>query len=372
MDLLEYEAKRLFGRHGIVVPRGGLWPDPPAGLGPCVVKAQVRAGGRGKQGGIRFASSLSEARAAAQGLLGSAIGDAAVERVYIEERLDIARELYLAVTIDRDARCHTLLASSEGGVEVEAVAAGRILRVPIDPVMGLRPFAVRRVVRFLGPPDEAAEPLGATVQALYDLAMQEEATLAEINPLALTADGRVVAADAKVSLDDRAAYRHPDWSEFERAELGTLAERAVLRAGGVAAEVDPEGDVVGVISGAGLMMATLDMMVAHGIRVRCVIDMGGTPLGGSAGLIPIFEAVAAMRPKMTFINAYFHTALADSFARGVLDAAETAPLSGKLILRLVGRRAEEGRRLLAPLGFETHEGLVEAIAAVAAAAQEPR
>jgi succinyl-CoA synthetase beta subunit len=372
MDLLEYEAKRLFGRHGIAIPRGGLWPDPPADLGPCVIKAQVRAGGRGKRGGIRFASSAAEARAAAEGLLGAAIGDAAVERVYVEERLDVARELYLAVTIDRDARCYALLASSEGGVEVEAVAAGRILRVPIDPVIGLRPFTVRRVVRFLDLPNEAAAPLGATVQALYDLAMREEATLAEINPLALTGDGCVVAADAKVSLDDRAAYRHPAWSEFERAEPGTEAEQAVLRAGGVAAEIDPEGDVVGVMSGAGLMMATLDMMIAQGISVRCVIDMAGTPLGGSAGLIPVFQAVAAMRPKVTFINAHFHTALADSFARGVLGAAETAPLSGKLILRLVGRRAEEGRRLLAPLGFETHESLVEAIVAVAAAAQEAR
>jgi succinyl-CoA synthetase beta subunit len=372
MDLLEHEGKRLFARHGIAVPRGGLWPDPPGDLGACVVKAQVRAGGRGKRGGIRFASSAAEARAAAEGLLGSALGDVAVERVYVEERLDIARELYLAVTIDRDARRHTLLASPEGGVDIEAVAPERILRLPVDPVMGLRPFMVRHVVRFLGAPEEAAKPLGATVQALHDLAVREDATLAEINPLALTADGRVVAADAKVSLDDRAAYRHPDWSEFERVESGTEAERAVFRAGGVAAEVDPDGDVVGVISGAGLMMATLDMMVAHGIRVRCVIDMGGTPLGGSEGLIPIFQAAAVMRPRVTFINAYFHTALADSFARGVLGAAETAPLSGRLILRLVGRRSEEGRRLLAPLGFETHGDLMEAIRAVAAAAQEAR
>jgi succinyl-CoA synthetase beta subunit len=182
----------------------------------------------------------------------------------------------------------------------------------------------------------------------------------------------VVAADAKVSLDERAAWRHPAWSEFERVEPGTETERAVLCAGGVAAEVDPEGDVVAVMSGAGLMMATLDMMAARGIRVRCVIDMAGTPLGGSAGLIPIFRAVAAMRPKVTFVNVYFHTALADSFARGVLGAHETAPLSGKLILRLVGRRAEEGRRLLAPLGFESHEGLAAAVAAVAAAAEQAR
>lgn len=370
MDLLEHEGKRLFARHGIAVPRGGLWPDQPGDLGACVVKAQVRVGGRGKRGGIRFASSAVETRAAAKGLLGLSLGDVPVGRVYVEERLDIARELYLAVTIDRDTRCHTLLASPEGGVEVEAVAPERILRLAVDPVMGLRPFMVRRIIRFLGAPEESAKPLAATVRALYDLAVREDATLAEINPLALNADGRVIAADAKVSLDDRAAYRHPDWSEFEHPEPGTDVERAILRAGGVAAEVDPEGDVVGVISGAGLMMATLDMMVAHGIRVRCVIDMGGTPLGSSEGLIPIFQAAAAMRPRVTFINAYFHTALADSFARGVLGAAETAPLSGRLILRLVGRRSEEGRQLLAPLGFATHEDLMEAIRAVAAAARE--
>ncbi len=369
MDLLEHEGKRLLARHGIAVPRGALWPELPEGVAGYAIKAQVRAGMRGKRGGVRFAASAAEAGEAARALLGSRLGDAAVEQVYVEERLDIARELYLAVAIDRDASRRVILASPAGGVDIEAAPGEMVLRLPVDPLIGVLPFMARRGVRFLGPPAAAARELGAVVSALYELAVAEDAELAEINPLAVTARGAVIAADAKLRLDARARFRHADWAELRPPETGSEIERAIRRAGGAAAELDPEGDVVGVISGAGLMMATLDLMVALGIRVRCVIDMGGTPLGGAEGLVPIFEAVAAMRPKVTFINAYFHTALADSFARGVIGAAERQPLKGRVILRLVGREAEAGRRLLAPLGFEAHDDLEASLAAVAAAAR---
>jgi succinyl-CoA synthetase beta subunit len=371
MKLLEHEGKRLFARHGIAVPKGGLWPDLPAGCAGYVVKAQVRAGGRGKGGGIHFAGTAAEAGEAAGRLLGSALGGHAVTQVYVEERLDVARELYLAVVIDRDARAPVILASPEGGVEIEAVASERVLRLPVDPLIGLRPFMVRRLGRFLEAPAGAERQLEATVEALYGLALGEDAELAEINPLVVTAAGDLVAADAKVTLDARARFRHPDWAAYEDSGDGSEIERAIAGAGAAAAELDPEGDVVGVISGAGLMMATLDMMIALGVRVRCVIDMGGTPLGGAERLIPIFRAVAAMRPKVTFVNAYFHTALSDSFARGVIGAAEAEPLSGRLILRLVGRNAQSGRDLLTPLGFELHDGLMAALEAVAEAARRP-
>lgn len=371
MKLLEHEGKRLFARHGIAVPKGALWPELPTDCAGYVVKAQVRAGGRGKGGGIHFAGSATEAGEAAGRLLGSDLGGNAVAQVYVEERLDIARELYLAVAIDRDARAPVILASPEGGVEIEGVAAARVLRLPVDPLIGVRSFMVRRLARFLELPASAARQLGRTVEALYGLVLAEDAELAEINPLAVTAAGDLVAADAKVTLDSRARFRHADWADYEDSGEGSEIERAIARAGAAAAELDPEGDVVGVISGAGLMMATLDMMVALGIRVRCVIDMGGTPLGGAERLVPIFRVVAAMRPKVIFVNAYFHTALSDSFARGVIGAAEAEPLSGRLILRLVGRNAESGRALLAPLGFELHDGLMAALDAVAEAARGP-
>ena len=369
MNLLEHQGKRLLARHGIAVPRGVLWPALPTGVGGYVVKAQTRAGGRGKRGGIRFAETSEAAGAAARQLAAARLGDDAVESVYVEERLAIAKELSLAVVVDRDARCRVVLASPRGGVDIEDVPDDAILRLPVDPAGGLTPSAAREIAQFLAPSGAASGAIESVVTALHALAVAEDMMLAEINPLAVTEDGRAVAADAKCTLDERARFRHDDWDAFAAPPRGSEIERALAAAGGAAADIDPDGDVVGVISGAGLMMATLDLMVAHGIRVRCVIDMGGTPLGGAEGLVPIFQAVAAMNPRVTFINAYFHTALADSFARGVVDAAATAPLPGRVIMRLLGRNAADGRALLAPLGFECYDGLTEALAAVAAVAR---
>ncbi len=369
MDLLEHEGKRLFARHGITVPRGALWPEVPAGLSSYVVKAQLRSGGRGKRGGIGFVDTADAVDEAARQMVDGRLGTDAIEGVYVEERLAIQRELYLAVAVDRNRRCRVLLASPRGGVDIEEVPDKEILRITIDPLQDLAPAVASQAACFLDQAGAQRGAIEATVRALYALAVAEDAMLAEINPLAITDDGEVVAADAKLSLDERAHFRHGDWEAFSAPPPGSEIEHALAEAGGAAIEIDPTGNVVGVISGAGLMMATLDLMVSYGVRVRCVIDMGGTPLGGAEGLVPIFQAVAAMRPKVTFINAYFHTALADSFARGVIGAAEREPLKGRVILRLVGREAEAGRRLLAPLGFEAHDDLESSLAAVAAAAR---
>jgi succinyl-CoA synthetase beta subunit len=369
MDLLEHEGKRVFARYGITVPRGALWPEVPAGLSNYVVKAQMRRGGRGKRGGIRFVDTADAVDAVARQMADEHLGTVAIEGVYIEERLAIRRELYLAVAIDRNRRCRVLLASRHGGVDIEDVPDKEILRMPVDPTHDLAPVVASQVARFLDEAGGQHDTIEATVRALYALAVAEDAMVAEINPLVVTDGGGVVAADAKLSLDERARFRHSDWEAFSAPPQGSEIERALAEAGGAAVEIDPTGNVVGVISGAGLMMATLDLMVGHGIRVRCVIDMGGTPLGGAEGLVPIFQAVAAMRPEVTFINAYFHTALAESFAHGVVGAAETAPLPGRVVLRLLGRNAEAGRAILAPLGFVVHDDLTEALEAVAGATQ---
>jgi len=370
MKLLEYQAKGLFARHGIAVPKGAPWPDLPEDVGGYVVKAQIPAGGRGKGGGIQFAEIAAEAGAAAKALSGTTVGDHVVEKVYIEERLDIARELYLSIIVDRDRGCRTIVASPDGGVEIESVPADRILKLPVDPLLGITSYNVSRVVRFLAVPAESGKALAATVRALHDLAIGEDAELVEINPLAVTAAGAVVAADAKVVLDGRARYRHADWEKLEAPAEGTEFERAVAAAGGVAAEMDPEGDVVLVTSGAGLMMASLDALIAMGARMRCVVDMAGTPFGEALGLVGVFQAVATLKPKATLISAYFHTALADNVARSMANAYAKAPLGGHLILRLVGRNAEEGREILEPLGFKTHGDMAESLKAVIAASRD--
>lgn len=370
MQLLEVDGKVLLRRHGIAVPRGALWPELPSGVEACVVKAQIAAGKRGKRGGIRFASSPQEASAIAHELAELSIGEHKVAGVYVEERLDIERELYLAVALDRDARCHCILASPDGGMEIEAVPANRLLRLPIDPQLGLRPFQSRRAARFLDLPPAQVDAAMRLVAALHQLALAEDADLAEINPLVLTRSGALVAADAKVSLDPNAAFRHPDRKEFCSPPAGSDFEQAVAAAGSVAIDVDPAGTVVGVVSGAGLMMATLDLLTDRGIRPRSMIDLGGVVLGGAKGLVPVFRAVAGLEPRVTFINAYLQTALCDELARGFAEAHEAAPLRGRVILRLKGRNDDDARALLAPLGFEIHQDLSPALAAVATAAGE--
>jgi succinyl-CoA synthetase beta subunit len=371
MDLLEHEGKALFRRHGIAVPAGALWPARPAGVERVVVKAQVPAGKRGKQGGVRFADG-AELDATARAVAALHLGGHAVESVLVEERLDIAAELYLAVAVDRDARCHVVLASPAGGMDIEGVPAGRILRLPVDPLLGLRAFMVARILRFLGATRENQAALASTVRALYDLALAEDAELAEINPLAVTRGGRVVAADAKVRLDRHARYRHPEWDMTRLAHGGSMIERMFGATGAVAAEIDPAGDVVGVISGAGLMMATLDLLVHLGVRVRCIVDMGGAPLLGEKGLDPIFAAAAQLAPRVMLINACFMTARADQLARALAAIHARTPFRARVVVRLAGHMAAEGRALLAPLGFDVHDDLEEALRAVVDLARAAR
>lgn len=363
MDLLEHQGKALLARHGLAVPEGGLWPDLPKVEGPLVVKAQVAAGNRGKAGGIRVAAGIEEAVQQAKELLGSRVACRRVDAVYIERRLPIEREVYLAVAVDRDERRHVVLASPDGGIDVEQADSARLLRLPVDPWLGLRPFHCAHVARFLSDDSETRPRLARAVEALYRVAVEEDAELAEVNPLAVLADGEVVAADAKVRLDDNAGFRHPERGRLAAPTSDSPLEQAIAAAGAVGIEVDPEGDVAAIVSGAGLMMATLDLLIDAGARVRCVIDLGGTVLAGGQKLQRVFQAAARANPKVTLLNAFLQTALCDEFARALVAAHTIAPLHGRVVIRLKGRRAEEGREILAPQGFEAHEDLSSAIAA---------
>lgn len=372
MDLLEHQGKALFSRHGIPVPEARLWPDRPAGGGGYVVKAQIAAGGRGKAGGVRFADSAAEADTMARGLLGSAIGGRSVEAVLIEQRLDIEREDYLAVVLDRDRRCLVLVHARGGGVDVESLPPEAFTKVPVDPLIGLRAFHVAAVVRSAGVEGETRRAYEAVIRALFRLAVAEDATLVEINPLALTGEGGVVAADAKVTLDANARFRRAALEKVD-TDSGGLApfEKAVAATGAVGVEVDPGGDVVAVVSGAGLMMATLDLLVERGLRVRAVVDLGGTVLAGGEVLARVFAAVADEGTRVTFLNAFMQTALCDEFARMLVQAERLSPLRGKIVVRLKGRQAEVGRQILVERGFDVHEDLEPALAGLDAAAGEP-
>lgn len=363
MDLLECDGKALLVRHGFQVPKGTLWPKLPDDAGALVVKAQVPSGKRGKLGGILFADTREQASSHAESLSGQRLAGHEVGAVYIEERLTIARELYLAVALDRDAGCYTLIASPDGGMAIEEVKYARILKLPVDPLIGLQPFQVAEAARFLADGTSASEAFVSAVEMLFNVAQAEDAELAEINPLALLDDGRVLAADAKVVLDDNAAFRRSFEADvtLKAGSARSALERSIAQAGAVGVEVDPDGDVVAVVSGAGLMMATLDLLKNAGLKVRCVVDLGGSVLAGGEGLRRVFEAVAAAAPKVTFLNAFMQTALCDEFARMLAAAQEASPLGGRVVVRLKGRYADTGREILKGQGFEVFEDLGPAL-----------
>ena len=263
--LLEHEGKSLLARNGMRIPRGALYPEPPPAGGQLVVKAQVLAGGRGKAGGIKFSDNAADAQAAAKKMLGTTLGAVKVGAVYVEERLKIAAEYYLCAMVDRDLGMPVILASREGGVEIETVAADRILKRPVDPLLGLRPFVLDEIVRFLDPPEAARANLRAAVAGLYAALVNEDAELLEINPLALLADNTVVAADAKCVLDEDAGYRHA--AREDRFD-GTPFEIAARKLGTIGIELD--GNIAAIMNGAGMTMATLDQIVALGGQRRAL------------------------------------------------------------------------------------------------------
>ena len=366
MRLYEYEGKALLARHGVPVPRGALWPELPEIEGPLVVKAQILSGKRGKQGGIRFVEGPEGCRAQVEALLGSRLGEHRVERVYVEERLEIDRELYLALMVDRDGWGTLLLASPQGGMDVEEVPEKEMVRLPIDPLLGLRPFAIRHVVNRLGLTGDAARQGAAVCQGMYELLTTAEADLVEVNPLVVTRDGRVVAADAKVVLDDEAAFRHPERSKEPRE--GTPFERGCAAHGSVGVEMD--GEVAIVVSGAGLMMATVDLLGAAGVRLRAAVDLGGNAFSNPEGLLEVIRLVADLKPRVILVNAFFNLAFCDFLARGVADGLKGWQNPNRVFVRLRGRRLEEAKAILAPLGFNLFEELPEAVQAVVAAARE--
>lgn len=365
MNLLEVDGKALVSAHGVRIPQGALWPALPDCAGPLVVKAQVPEGRRGKRGGIEFVDSGEAVPAAVESLLGRKLGEYRVDSVYIEQQLAIARECYLAVSIDRDRQCRVVVASAHGGMEIESVPEQSILKLAVDPLLGWRRFHGEQVARFLGAAGEIHEALCDCAEALYRMAESEDAELVELNPLAVTEDNRVVACDAKVILDDNARFRHPEWAHLATRPARSPLEDAIAATGAIGIELDPQGDVIGVVSGAGLMMATLDLLADAGYSVRCMVDLGGTVLAGGDELKRVFDTVAAAATGTLFINAFLQMAPTDAFAERLAEAYAGNPFRGEIVVRLKGHRSEAGRERLHALGFDVHEELDSAIAAIA-------
>ena len=353
MDLYEYQGKQLFARFGIPVS-DGLVADSPAEAraaaeqlaAPVTVKAQVLVGGRGKAGGIKLAADPDEAEAHARAILGMDIRGHTVHRLWIERSSDIAREYYFSATFDRGAKRPLLMLTTEGGVDIEQVAAespDRLARLHVAPLIGFQPFHERRLCFDAGIPAAETKQVSDIMAAAYRAFVETDAMLVEINPLIVTPDGEVRALDSKYTVDDNALFRHPDIAAMR--DLGALpAEERMARERGVT-YVKLDGSVGILGNGAGLVMSTLDVVAAAGGSPANFLDVGG---GAQADEIVTAMEVLLSDPKVRAVlfNVFGGITRCDEVARGVLTALERLGVQVPIVVRLDGTNDEEGRRLI--------------------------
>jgi succinyl-CoA synthetase beta subunit len=356
MDLFEHQAKELFARHGVAVPRGRVaWsPEEAAAVatelgGTVAVKAQVQIGGRGKAGGIKLAADPAEARAHAERIIGMDIRGHTVRRVLVEAASDIADEYYVAILHDRASKGFLAMASAEGGVDIEEVAATRpeaIVKVPVNPLVGLRSYHVNQLVYGAGFDERARKGAAELLARLYDVLVAADCMLVEVNPLVLTGDGQVVALDGKVSLDDSALPRHPDLEELRDTFAADPQEQAAKEQGLNYIKLDGYVGIIG--NGAGLVMSTLDVVAQAGGKAANFLDVGG---GASAETMAAGLEVILSDAKVrsVLVNIFGGITRGDLVAQGILDALDRLGDKVKvpLVVRLDGTNAEEGRALLA-------------------------
>jgi len=355
VDLFEYQGKQYFSRYGIAVSPGGVADTveeavtQAAAAGyPVVVKAQVQVGGRGKAGGVKLAADEAEVRLHAGNILGLDIKGHIVRRLWIEHASDIAKEYYASFTLDRSAKKHLGMLSAQGGVEIEQVAAtdpDAIARIYVDPVVGLSPQAARAWVLAARLDAEAVEGTIEILQKLYRCFVEGDADLAEINPLILTPAGQVHALDAKVTLDDSAAFRHSEWDEFRGFEQ--LDPRDALAREKGLQYVGLDGTVGIIANGAGLAMSTVDVVSQVGGSPANFLDIGG---GASADVMAAALEVINTdeKVKAIFINIFGGITRGEDVANGIVQALGRVTLNSPIVIRLDGTNAEEGRAILAP------------------------
>ncbi len=355
MDLMEYQGKQVFAKYGIPVSDGRACTTVAeaeqaakeilgAGAKQVVVKAQVQVGGRGKAGGIKLADSVEHARANAEAILGMDIKGHTVEVVWVEAATDIAKEYYASILLDRREGRPLAMCSAQGGVDIEEVAAKdptAIKRIHIDPLVGIKPFHARYLASGLDP--EAQAGAADIFTKLFQCFMDGDASLVEVNPLVLTTDGRVHALDAKVSVDDNALFRHPDYQTY-RDVLTTDPQEKIAKEKGIAyIKLDGEVGVMG--NGAGLVMSTLDLVQLAGGKAANFLDVGGGASGEqiAAGLEII---LSDLKVKSVFVNIFGGIVRCDLVASGILDALTRVKLTVPMVVRLDGTNAPEGRKIL--------------------------
>jgi succinyl-CoA synthetase beta subunit len=354
MDLLEYQGKQLFARQGVPVPKGEAATTVDDAVAaaerigfPSVIKAQVKIGGRGKAGGIKVAQNAEEAREHASAILGMDIKGFTVHEVWVEEASDIAAEYYAAVIFDRAAKAPMFMLSTQGGMDIEEVAdrdPGAIAKLHVDPLLGYQDFHGRRLAYEAGVDADVVRPIGAMLGKLYDAFVAEEATLVEVNPLIVTGDRRVMALDAKVTLDDNALFRHPENAELRDVSAEDPQERMAHERGLTYVKLDGNIGILG--NGAGLVMSTLDVVNLVGGKPANFLDAGG---GADAEQITSAVEVILSNPNVTAVlfNIFGGITRCDEVARGLIEAFAQINPTVPFVVRLDGTNDVEGRRLLA-------------------------
>ncbi len=378
MKLHEYQSKRLFAEHGIPIPAGDVadTPQEARGIaeelgGPVVVKSQVLVGGRGKAGGIRLAKTPAEAEAAAGEILGLEIKGLPVRKVLVDEASEIQQEIYLGIVIDRAARRSVMMASSEGGVEIEEVARVNpeaIKKVIINPFLGLRGYQAQALSKGIGLAKEHYRAFARIAHGLYEAFVAYDASLAEINPLIVTGDGKLLAVDGKMVLDDSAFFRHPDMMAMRDIDEETPSEREAREAG--LSYVQLDGEIGCMVNGAGLAMATMDIIKHFDGSPANFLDVGG---GAKAEQVATALRIILDDPgvKAVLFNIFGGITRCDEVAKGILAAFEEVEPTVPLVARLVGTNEAEGRAMLEASDYQliTAETLADAAQkAVAAAA----
>jgi succinyl-CoA synthetase beta subunit len=367
LNVHEYQAKELLRGFGVPVPPGRLATTPAEAESAArqldskvvVVKAQVHAGGRGKAGGIKVAKSPADAKRLASEILGMTLRThqtgaegKLVRKVWIEAGCEIERELYLAVVLDRSAEDLAIIASTEGGMEIEEVAERapeKIVTVHVDPAVGLQAFHVRRVAFALGLPVESVAKLEVFLGGLYRLFVEKDAALAEINPLVVTKSGDLLALDCKLNFDDNALFRHPDVRELRDADEEDAREREATELD--LAYVGLDGNVGCLVNGAGLAMATLDMLRAAGGSPANFLDVGGGT--NQERVAAAFKLILEdPQVKAILVNIFGGIVRCDLVAEGVVAAAKELGVKIPLVVRLQGTNAAEGRRILESSGLD--------------------
>ncbi len=361
MNLYEYMGKDLFRQYGIPVPNGYVVEKAEElknFSNPVAVKSQILLGGRGKSGGIKFARSGEDLKAFTSQLLGSKIRDLAVTKVLIEDMISIEKEYYVSVALNRAERRPVIIASAQGGVEIESVPEDKIIKRLVDPLLGYSDYIGREISQFLGFDKDKTKQFLKVLRSLYRLFEEEDCELVEINPLVVTGDGNIIAADSKVIVDNDSLFRHGELNitDPEKTPLELEAQ------GKGYAFVELQGKIGVIANGAGLTMATLDALTLHHGEPRNFLDLGGTD--SVEIVVNAFDLVLKAKPEAILVNIFGGVTKCDTVANGIVEAKKHFNIQQPIVVRLSGVKEDEGREILKKNGIEAFSTMMPAIETV--------